>query len=149
MEEGPFSSALRLLSLGTDNIFCTICPDHLWDSHYFSGSSSRQYYLEIFFFSRKWRYLNKICTQCPMINFMSENNYGIRSIVDIISFGGIFSISTRRRTQWYNHVFTCKITRIIKKSKPRKQNFAWNAIIWSIYFYEIWCCWPHSQMGMY
>lgn len=83
--------------------------------------------------------------QCPIINFMSKTNYSIRAIADIISFGRIFSILSRRWTQWYNYVFTFKITGIIKKSKPRKQSFTWNVIIWGIYFYESWCSWPHFK----
>ena len=76
---------------------------------------------------------------------MSKTNYCIKTLVDIISFGGLFPILSRRWIQWYNYVFTFKINGIIKKSKPRKQSFTWNVIIWGIYFYESWYCWPHFK----
>lgn len=37
----------------------------------------------------------------------------------------------------------------MEKSQPRKQTSTWNAIIWGIYFYEIWCCWPHYKSEDY
>lgn len=45
------------------------------------------------FSRRKWRHLNKICIQYPIINFMFETNHGIGAIIHHFFWSNIFYTS--------------------------------------------------------